>query len=368
MNKFWNYETNHHVVESKPGILENFKLKGKYNEDCLALYDLVGSCPHPAFRLSVGKEHLEPSFLNFQHILVDINTIKIMILLLNNSKVISLKFCSNNLEYAVLETLVNGLLTKNNSVYTLVYEWNYKVKLENSKEIVSWESHLDKGDNHLAIVNKAHLQIARFGLSTKIESLCLRGNYLGDDAIIMLIDNLKANNSLKILNLYNNCISSRSFALFCGMLETNKKLEEVNFGKNFLFDDDLDLLKKSVGKFLMTQEEVENQQRKMKDRDAIVEKNKKLKNQKKPEEHVPVLEEMVQIGESFYILKNTKFRCINLMQNKFKNCYDHIVGILRQTDALFISIDNVLFDKNQRLNLTSPSVNINFSSRIYLSK
>lgn len=390
MNKIWNYEVNHYYTEPKAGTLDNFKLKGKYNDDCTALFELVGTFPHPSMRLPVGKEHVEPTYLSFSHILIDINTVKIMLNLLANSKIISLKFNSNNFEISVLESLVNGLLTKNNSVYTIVFEWNHCIKLENSKEVVSWvvpiyktDPHfpldnskesvswvvpLEKTDPYFSLINRAYNAIGKFGLSTKIESLCLRGNYLGDDAILILVENLKNNNVLRVLNLYNNCMTSRSFSAFCGLLELNKKIEEINFGKNFLVDEDLVTFKRCVGKFLMTQEEVEIHQKKIKDRDAIIEKNKKLKNQRKPEEPVPVLEEMAQIGDSFYIIRNTKLKSVNFMQNRFKSIFELVILIFRQTDSLFMTLDHALFDKEQRHNLTYPSIGQNFSSRIYLSK
>jgi hypothetical protein len=367
MNKFWNFEITHYITESKPGLLESYKPKGKYSEDYNGLFELLGTSPHPSMRLPLGKEHIEPPFLSFQHILVDINTIKILLILLGCSKIVSLKFCSNNFEVPALETLINGLINKSNSIYTLVFEWNHTLKLENSKEIVSWNPPTENPENQ-SLVNRAHSCIAKIPLMTKIESLCLRGNYLGDEAIIILTENLKNNNTLKILNLYNNCISSKSFTAFCSFLETNKKLEEVHLGKNLLVDEDLVSLKKIVGKFLMSAEEVENYQKKSKERDAIIEKNKKLKNQRKPEEPVPFLEEMTQIGDNFYIVRNTKLKSLNLMQNQFSNCYDLVLSLLKQTDTLFLTLDSTLFDKEQRHSLSYPSGGMNFSTRIYLSK
>ena len=370
MNKFWNYEINNYV-DPKPGAIDNYKLKGKFYDDCTSLFDIIGTFPHPSLRLPVGKEHIEPTFLTFQHILIDINTVRILSQLLINSKIISLKFSSNSFELVVLESLITALLTKTNTIFTLVYEWNHTVKLENTKDVISWgkpEKPIEKQDIHYDLLSKVHLQLARIGTSTKIESLCLRGNYLGDDAIILLLENLKTNNSLKIINLFNNRITSKGFAVFCKFLETNKKLEEVHFGKNELVDEDLVLFRKSLGKYLMTLEEVDTQQKKIKERDIVLEKNKKLKAQKKPEEPIPIVEEFVQVGDNFYIYKNTKLRSINLMQNNFKNFYDLVISVLRQTEALFITIDSMLFDKDQKHSLTYPSSNMNFSTRIYLSK
>lgn len=50
-----------------------------------------------------------------------------------------------------------------------------------------------------------------------------------------------------------------------------------------------------LGKFPFPADEVEGHLKKLKERDVIVEKNKKLKSQKKPEEPVPVLDNIEQI-------------------------------------------------------------------------
>ena len=54
-------------------------------------------------------------------------------------------------------------------------------------------------------------------------------------------------------------------------------------------------LLKQFGKFPFPEDEVQNHLALMKQRDAIIEKNKKLKASKKPEEPVPVLDNIEQI-------------------------------------------------------------------------
>lgn len=64
----------------------------------------------------------------------------------------------------------------------------------------------------------------------------------------------------------------------------------------------------------MTAEEVEEYRAKEKERDAIIERNKKVKK-KGTEEPVPVLEPIVQIDNNFYIVRNSRLWLINLSMN-----------------------------------------------------
>ena len=79
--KFWSYEVSEHF-DLTPEIISNYKLKGKFYDDALYFYDLIGTGPHPSFKSVVGKEFTMPTVLSFQNILVDINTLKILFTLL----------------------------------------------------------------------------------------------------------------------------------------------------------------------------------------------------------------------------------------------------------------------------------------------
>jgi hypothetical protein len=75
----------------------------------------------------------------------------------------------------------------------------------------------------------------------------------------------------------------------------NKSIEFLGLAKNKLGKfDDLSGLVANVGKFLMTAEEVEEYRGREKERDAIIERNKKAKQKKQAEEPVPVMDPITQ--------------------------------------------------------------------------
>ena len=81
-----------------------------------------------------------------------------------------------------------------------------------------------------------------------------------------------------------------------------------------------------LGKNLFPQEEVDAHLKILKERDAIIERNKKVyiyiyiiytQGKGKKEEIVPNVEEIEQIGEEWYIWKNTTLKHLNLALNGF---------------------------------------------------
>jgi len=67
-------------------------------------------------------------------------------------------------------------------------------------------------------------------------------------------------------------------------------LEYVGMAKNNLETADIIPLIRSFGRYPYPPDQVATYQNKLKERDAIIEKNKKLKASKKPEEAVPVMD------------------------------------------------------------------------------
>ena len=74
------------------------------------------------------------------------------------------------------------------------------------------------------------------------------------------------------------------------MFETNRTLEYVGLAKNNLETADIVPIIKSFGRHPVPNDQVQAYTAKLKERDAIIEKNKKLKASKKPEEPVPVMD------------------------------------------------------------------------------
>ena len=84
---------------------------------------------------------------------------------------------------------------------------------------------------------------------------------------------------------------------------------------------------------------------KIKARDQVIEKNKKLKQSKKPEEPVPILDNIEQaniIGPDgnetpgWVILKNVQFKHVNVCMNEIgDDIKDNLVNVLRRTNDDF---------------------------------
>lgn len=95
------------------------------------------------------------------------------------------------------------------------------------------------------------------------------------------------------------------------------------------------------GKVPLAADHVENYQAELKKRDAIVEKNKKLKASKKPEEPVPVMDalesEVTKDADGndvtkYYLLKCPQFKHLNLCLNNIGDeAKDTLLKVLKTT-------------------------------------
>lgn len=109
------------------------------------------------------------------------------------------------------------------------------------------------------------------------------------------------------------------------VFETNRVLEYVGLAKNNLVAADVLPLLKAFGRQPFPAENVAAYQTKLKERDTIVEKNKKLKSSKKPEEIVPLLDaiesKMVKDDTGaevaqWFLLVNPQFKHLNICLNQ----------------------------------------------------
>ena len=363
--KFWCYEIceKYDLTEE---MFQNYKKKGKFYEDGLYFYDQIGIGAHPAIKATQGNT---PTVISFQNVLVDINTIKILYYLLPSSKVTSLRFSSNKFNLTNLEFMIDCLFTKENSINTIIYEWNDKIVIDDKDYSISdLKSIVD--EKILNDIKKSQELILSFITRepSKLEALCLRGDLIGDEMAIKIFEELKnPNNNIKILNLFRNNLTNECIKVFCEMIEINNKLEDINFGRNHLTDESLDLIKENYGIFLMTQEEVEEYGKLAKERQDIINKNMKLKASKKPELEVPHLDEMKEIDGTNYRVKNNSLKIINLIQNKFTgNSFENIKVLLDGNDDLLMTVDYKIYSEEQRNVFTDT--NGKYVNRLYLLK
>ena len=197
----------------------------------------MGTGPHPSIKTLQGVS--SPTILNFNNVLLDINTIKIIFHLLPNSKITTLKLCNNNFNLKSLEFLVKCLCEKENNINNLSYEWNSEVIIDDirysykdMKEIVDEKLIQDLKKSQTLILNYiTHIP-------SKLEILCLRGDCFGDECAIKIFEAMKdENNNLRVLNLYKNNLTNKCIKNFSDMILINRKLEEINFGNNNLTDE-----------------------------------------------------------------------------------------------------------------------------------
>ena len=362
IHKFWTYEYCQNF-ELKQEAIDVYKQKGKFYEDAQYFFEHMSTSPHPMFKFE--KETVEPNIMSFSSIRVDINTLKILFSLLPNTKIITLKFSFNKFEYQNFEYLINQLMTKNTNIYNFIFEWNDEIVFDG--RTYKMQSENDESPPEICLRQKS--LIAKLGLHPRLDSLCLRGNFLGDDAGIILFEALKNNNSLRVLNVYRNCLSSRVIPSLVATIENNKKLEELNLGHNNFNDIDFKAISESLGKLKLTEEESEEHQKLLKEKQDAIEKNKKAKGNKKLEVPVPNVLDLEQIGDSFFVVKNTKIKHLNLMQNKFKEIYPMTVKILENTEDLLLVLDSKIFansSKEQRDKIADAR--FKYSSKVFLVK
>lgn len=365
--RFWAYEPCQ-AFELKQEFMDNYKIKGKFYDDVLYFYEQMGVAPHPSLKSPIGKEQGEPSSLSFINNKVDINTIKIMLHLLPFIKIVSLKFCSNLFEIDNLSYLINNLISKQNNIFFLMYEWNPQLTINGS--VYSIEDSLKQSaiEEVISAFKMQSQLMVKLVSNTRFECLCLRGNFMGDVTAIDIFNTLATNNtSLKVISLYQNNLTSKCTGALCTMLEKNKKIEEINLGKNHFKNEDLDALNKYMGKYLMSTEELENYNKKAKERDLILAKNVKLRITKKPEIEVPFLDDITQIDDKYYILKNNRIKVFNFMANNLTNkCFNLVKYMLDYNDDLLLTLDDNLFSKEEKDILLNK--NSNYFNRIYFSK
>ena len=363
--KFWSYEVceKFNITEE---MLNNYKKKGKFYEDGMYFYEQIGTGAHPAIKATQGTV---PTVISFQNVLVDLNTLKILFMLLSSSKVTTLRFSSNKFNLNNLEFMIDSLFNKPNGVYNLTYEWNDKFIIDGIE--YSFNDINNTVDEKLLndLKKTQDLIVSLVTKSpNKLEALCLRGDMIGDKIAIQIFEGLKdPNSTLRILNLFRNNLTNECIKSFSEMLIVNRKLEEINFGRNYLTDESLDLIKENYGLFPMTPEEVEEYNKINKERQEIIKKNEKLKASKKPELEVPYLDEMKEIDGTNYRVKNNSLKIINLIQNKFTgNSFENIKVLLDGNDDLLMTVDYNIYSEEQRNAFTNT--NGKYVNRIYLLK
>ena len=366
--KFWSYEIcmQFNLTEE---VLSSGKQRGKFYEDALFFYEMMGTGPHPSIKSLQGNP--SPTSINFSNVLLDINTIKIFFHLLPNSKITTVKFNNNNFNLKSLECLVKCLMEKENNINNLSYEWNSDVIIDDIKysyndlKIITDEKLIqDIKKTQSLLVN-----LVTF-VPSKLEILCLRGNCLGDEVAIKIFEGLKNEESfIRVLNMYKNNLTDECIKTFSDMILVNRNLEEINFGNNYLTDESLELIIKNYGIFKMSPDDVEEYKKLDKERQDIIKQNAKLKASKKPELEVPFLNEMKEIEGEFFKVKNDVLKVFNLIQNNFtENSFENIIKLLDGNSNTVLTIEGKYYNEEQKAILKDTESEKKYGNRVFLLK
>ena len=401
-NEFWNYNyCNEIELDSK--VLSGIKFKGKLLEEIENLYSTyLKSAVHPCLKKIIkeideeendeNKSNIEEEGtikedekkvnikeLIFNAIRIDQNTIKFMFLLLDKTKIVSLKLSNNNLTLKNFNLLINDLIYTSNNIYSFRFEWNdFLINEENNNQkMIFNEMDLSQPiQSEINFMKHLKLLFSPEIKENKLESISFRGCFLGNQLMNELLPLIKDNQNLLILNLYKNNLSNEILPSLSNMFLFNRKLKEINLGGNFFDDKTITHLKSYIGAYELSQEEYEKILKLIEERNNIIENNKKMnkstKNKSAPKE-VPFVDEIKEkiISEEnvkHYIIKNDTIEKIDFMNNPnmTQKSFNDLLYLIDHTTNLILYLDLRKYDKDSVLKMID--INGPYSNRIYLYK
>ncbi len=163
---------------------------------------------------------------------------------------------------------------------------------------------------------------------------------------------MKSSSTIKVFDVSSNQLltPAKTIESMCDMMSANRSLEYLGLSKLNLDSKALEPIFDSIGRFPFPEDQVEEHKAALKARDAIIEKNKKLKASKKPEEPVPQLDDITQISrinengeevQEWVTMKNPQLRhlnvCMNQLDNDIEPCLNSIIDRTTEDFSLTIS-------------------------------
>ena len=277
---FWQYKQwSPEELTQLDGFLTNFDkelrallleptLEGNYRLLC----EKVGTCIHPSlverkknqeFK-QLAEDGYGEKYAIFLNHRVDVATLKLLSYVLPIVKVNSLKFSNNSLSEDELKA-VAALINKDGtqclileSVTTVFFEWNPLGAFPQSLQ-TSFVCGL---------------------LRPTVTNLILRSSSLGDAIVKELVSKILSNADckLKYLDLYDNALTGECSQSLSKLLEENRSIEYLGLSKNnFAENETLQALFNSIGNIKLSAEEYQSYKKLEKDRDEVLERNKKKK-------------------------------------------------------------------------------------------
>lgn len=170
--------------------------------------------------------------------------------------------------------------------------------------------------------------------------------------MVEIVEGMKANTSIRVFDISSNLeLSPAKLIGSVGeMVAGNRSIEYLGLSKLNIGTNDVLPLFDNIGRFTFDGD-VDERQKELKNRDAIVEKNKKLKASKKPEEPVPQLDDIQEITrinsggqeiKEWVTIKNPQLKHINLCMNSIDNEAEAplIALVERTTDEFSLTVSS----------------------------
>ncbi|KAL4449653.1 hypothetical protein ABPG74_007476 [Tetrahymena malaccensis] len=233
---------------------------------------------------------------------IDYLTMKMIIFQLPFTNISTLKLHNNMLDDETIELLISFFNSEaSQKIKKLFFEWN-----------------------NLLSSQKRTLFFQTVSKSIYIDNLILRCNSLQDEMTSVISQQLvpsttTPSSNIKFLDLYDNQIGIEGFQQLGKMIYKNKSLTTLGLCKNGISNvSQIEQILISIGKYPMSEEQYQAYRNSEKERDQIIERNKKLKGKKLLEaEPVPELEAIEQITENKWaITRNSTLSMLNLSLNQ----------------------------------------------------
>lgn len=238
----------------------------------------------------------------------------------------TLKLQNNGLTISTFNKLIAFLAADNCPIVNLFVDWNPIY----SDAFIPGDKNIEANGENMYVPEEGEEEQNPWGKliesNRKLQVLFMRSSGLKDADVAHIVTALKSNQSIKVLDISSNSgLSGSVVEGFAEVMASNRTIEYLGLSKLGLSNEQILPILESVGKFPFPEDQVENQLAEIKKRDAIIEKNKKLKASKKPEEPVPQVDNIEQVAkknengedvQEWVTIKNPQLKHLNVCMNE----------------------------------------------------
>eukprot|EP00357_Protocruzia_adherens_P022387 CAMPEP_0114981222 /NCGR_PEP_ID=MMETSP0216-20121206/5419_1 /TAXON_ID=223996 /ORGANISM="Protocruzia adherens, Strain Boccale" /LENGTH=378 /DNA_ID=CAMNT_0002342859 /DNA_START=21 /DNA_END=1158 /DNA_ORIENTATION=+ len=350
-NKIWTYTIND-GIDFETLDVSIYKPVGHFYEDCAEYASALGIVLHPMLKkrpefvtvinesqdLGELEEELENQEGNLSPEIMELEILSHKFDYAN-AKILCAPFFSNStlkfngcdLSAKEIEVVVEAICTEGSKVKTICLEYNpldWNIE-ENTQAVLKF--------------------IAK---ESPVINLSLRGSGITGHFVEAMLENVKNNTVLKYINFSRAYLDDDDIDHICTLIEESKSLEALDLSHLQFSQASISKFQNIIGKHPFPAEEVDAHVKKEKERDQIVEKNRKSKNTKKPvEEFVPKVDPIENMEDDGWVIwKNPNLRHLNISFNKLGDAAGTLVHhfIKKTKDATITAFNCGLSEREMK--------------------